>query len=96
MFDNDDISVDNDDRVYLSDNKGSAYFMEPIDKVKEQDKELQGDAITDKPKLLAFMTISTPSPDHRFLSDRLKTEIHLLSIFQKHKIVLCVHKEIYD
>ena len=70
--------------------------MEPEDKVNKQDEEFQEDTMTDKPKLLPFMTISTPSPDHRFLSESLKTEINLLSIFQKHKISLCVHKEIYD
>ena len=82
--------------MYLSDNEGSADFIEPEDKVNKQDEEFQEDVMTDEPKSSPFMTISTPSPDHRFLSDRLKTEINLLSIFQKHKIDICVNKEIYD
>ena len=47
--------------IYLSDNEGSADFMEPEDKVNEQDEEYQEDTMTDEPKLLPFMTISTPS-----------------------------------
>ena len=89
----DDFLLENDN--FSIDDEGSADFIEPKDVVIDDDQPTEN-AIFDEPQALPGLTISTPSPDHRFLSDRLKTEINLFSIFRKHKIALCVHKEIYD
>ena len=85
-FENDDLSLDDN---------GSVDFFESVDIKLERDEPLE-DTILDGPQSLPYLTISTPTPDHRFLSDRLKTEIQLLSILRHHKIALCVHKKIYD
>ena len=70
-FENDDFSLDDN---------GSADFIEPEDIILEHDKPLE-DAILDEPQPLPCLKISTPSPDHHFLSDQLKTEINLLGTF---------------
>ena len=80
LFENDNFSIDDD---------GSADFIEPEDVVIEHDQPME-DAILDKPQSLPALTISTPSPDHQFLSVRLKTERLISLVFSKNTRLPCV------
>ena len=63
---------------------------------KENGEEDPEDETIAKPQSLLSISMTTPSPSQQNLSDKLLTKIKLLGILRRHKISLCVQKELYD
>lgn len=86
----DDLSIHNEDEAND--------FLVPEASFVSEDNvaEVPEDAMIDEPQSSLSISITTPSLCSQILCDKLVTEIKLLNILRRHKIPLCVHKELYD